>query len=192
MKKVLLALLVIIGIQTQAQNIFGPAVCGSLNLGISISTNPLTDPNLDTAYFTPIIDTNFNVISYVWSFYKLGVTPICPTMLYEKNPTYALLQNTIPIIDTIYVCLEVCLDTLFPSVYCVFCDTFIYDNMGLPFPNWVSINNLPWWLTSIPEIKQNTISNKMYSILGKEFNNYNSIPTGTVYIKNRKKYIKLK
>ena len=191
MKKVLLVLLVIIGLQTQAQNIFGPAVCDSLNLGISISTNPLIDPNLDTAYFTPIIDTvNFNVISYMWSFYELG--GICPIILYEKNPTYALLQNTIPIMDTIYVCLEVCLDTLFPSVYCVFCDTFIYDNMGLPYPNWVSINNLPWWLTSTTEIKQNTIdNNKIYDLLGRELNNYNSIPIGTVYIKNRKKYIKL-
>jgi len=187
MKKVLLVLLIALGIQTQAQ----VNHCDSLNLGISISTNPLIDPTLDTAYFTPIIDTtNLNVISYVWSFYELGGT--CPVMLFEKTPSYALLQNQTPIMpyDIIYVCLEVCLDTLFPSIYCVFCDTFIYNNMGLPFPNWVSINNT---VTLISEIKPNIINdNKIYDILGREFSNYNSIPIGAIYIKNRKKYIKIK
>ena len=128
MKNLLLILLVALGLQTQAQNVFGPAVCDSLNLDISITLNPLTDPNLDTAYFTPIIDTNFNVISYVWSFYELGVIPICPTMFYEKNP------KAFGLPDTIYVCLEVCLDTLFPSVYCVFCDTFVRNGN-----NWAKI-----------------------------------------------------
>jgi len=35
-----------------------------------------------------------------------------------------------------------------------------------------------------------SLNNKMYDLLGREFYNYNSIPEGTIYIKNRKKYIK--
>ena len=34
------------------------------------------------------------------------------------------------------------------------------------------------------------IDNKMYDLLGREFYNYNLIPKGTMYIKNRKKFIK--
>jgi len=177
MKKILLVVLVLIGLQTQAQNVFGPAVCDSLNLGMSITLNPFIDPNLDTAYFTPIIgDTiNFNIISYMWSFYELGGT--CPTIIYGKTIT------SVGLPDTVYMCLEVCLDTSFPSVYCVFSDTLILDTF-----EWVSINNS---VTSIPEIKQNILNNnKIYDILGREI--IGNIPNNTLYIQNGKKYIKIK
>ena len=45
--------------------------------------------------------------------------------------------------------------------------------------------------TTITEIEINNVyDDRLYDLLGREFANYNSIPVNTVYIKNRKKYLK--
>ena len=72
------------------------------------------------------------------------------------------------------------------------CDSLVYDSSQY---NWVLLSI--WIPTSIEEMvestKPNTVgNNKMYDILGREFDNYQAIPFGTIYIQNRKKYIKIK
>ena len=54
--------------------------------------------------------------------------------------------------------------------------------------NWVLLNMNP---TSINELTFNRINDgKIYDLLGREFKNYQSIPTGVIYIRDKQKFIK--
>ena len=65
------------------------------------------------------------------------------------------------------------------------CDSLVFDGS-----NWVLIGNTQ---TSIFELQYIEINdNKLYDLLGREFNEYSEIPNNTVYIRNKRKCIKLK
>ena len=49
---------------------------------------------------------------------------------------------------------------------------------------------LPQVISSIYEITPTKNDDKMYDLLGREINNFNSFPVGSMYIKNRNKFIK--
>tara|TARA_R110000824_G_scaffold25840_2_gene89630 strand:- start:349 stop:657 length:309 start_codon:yes stop_codon:yes gene_type:complete len=84
--------------------------------------------------------------------------------------------------DTLKVCYDVYIDIGGMTYACTSCDTLIYD------PNsyqWVAKVSNPTSITNIP--LSNINDNKVYDLLGREIF---EIPKGTIYIKNRKKYIK--
>ena len=83
--------------------------------------------------------------------------------------------------DTVKVCYDVYLYEANTMDVCTRCDTVIFDGT-----NWVlfSMGNT----TSINEIALEIINNnRMYDMLGRELF---YIPTGTMYIQNRKVYIR--
>jgi hypothetical protein len=84
--------------------------------------------------------------------------------------------------DTLKVCYDVIIDINGFTYVCSGCDSLVYN------PNtyqWEKIIAQP---LTVMEIKSNTIdNNKTYDLLGREIF---EIPMGTIYIKNRKKYIK--
>jgi len=85
--------------------------------------------------------------------------------------------------DTVKLCYDVMIWESGVLEVCTHCDTLIYDGS-----NWVlfSMSNT----TSINEITFNTISdNKIYDMLGREVNN---VTIGTMYIRNGKKYIRVR
>ena len=86
--------------------------------------------------------------------------------------------------DTVVVCLTttLCINGL--CYACNICDTLVYN------PNlyqWEFMSSMGNPLV-IKEIKNNSfLNNKIYDLLGRELS---EIPTGTIYIKNREKFIR--
>jgi len=75
------------------------------------------------------------------------------------------------------------------SYACLATDTLAFNTVTNQWEGpTISSNGNP---TTITEIERNNASDdRLYDLLGREFYNYNSIPLNTIYIKNRKKYLK--
>jgi hypothetical protein len=67
---------------------------------------------------------------------------------------------------------------------CDYCYTTMWDGV-----EW-GVEQVDCTILSVHEIKTPHLSKKYYNILGKEFNNFNSIPIGSIYINNKKQYLK--
>jgi len=92
-----------------------------------------------------------------------------------------MIQST----DTIKVCLDTYIYTMDSTYFCTTCEWYIYD---MYTNSWVVFYHpIP---TSINEITSNSINNnKIYDLLGREVN---EVKIGTMYIKNGKKYIRVR
>ena len=167
MKKLLLVLLVLLGLQTQAQTIY----CDSVDYSIQTAwgTNALILNSYPNQFSTA------TVVNWDWHVCSIG--NFC---CYASGQTATF--NQFNITDTLIVCLATILETNFLAWTCSRCDSLLYGPSG-----WMKVG----FLVSVKEIEINTITNnKMYDLLGREFYNYNSIPKETMYIKNREKFIK--
>ena len=166
MKKLLLVLLVLLGLQTQAQNTY---VSPCESVGYTILSGSGGNNTLQLSGTANIPGT---VISWIWDVYAqshFSDTGQCVTLLYW--PTEAPY--------TIKVCLNTILDINNTWWSCIQCDSLVYGPNG-----WMKIGVL----TSIKEVETNTIKdNKMYDLLGREVN---ELKIGTMYIQNKKLYIK--
>ena len=167
MKKILLVLLVLLGLQTQAQI----NICDSSEITITVNTNGYVEleTNLTTTNFPQIT----SIQSYTWG--KNGClmgTDSSVSINFNTDTTVLYSINLV----TIYCDLNLCYT-------CVTSDTLVWNNGSW---NWMSmINNTP---TAIQEFKINTINNnKMYDMLGRELL---YVPKGTIYIQNNKKYLR--
>ena len=167
MKKLLLELLVLLGLQTQAQI----APCDSIEYTVISGSggNPTLQLN---GVINGVCPINFPcvVVSWDWSVCDAG---ICFSDTGQTATFYQL--NTA---DTIEICLTSILDINNTWCTCIQCGYYVYGPNG-----WMKIGVL----TSIKEIEAVVEDNRMYDLLGREIF---EIPEGTVYIKNRKKYIK--
>ena len=165
MKRIFLVLLVILGLQTKAQI----NICDSIEYSIQPTGNTLLILN-------GVTNISGSIISWDWQ--------AC-----DNNMCYASSGQTghfqqFTVTDTIKVCLTTTLDINGMIWTCNQCDSLVWDGFG----GWMLLHNTnPVSLQEIKNIKQDY---KMYDLLGKEFKNYNSIPKGTLYIKNREKFIK--
>jgi len=168
MKKLLLAVLVLIGLQTQAQQATPYFCCDSITYWTDQSQG--FNIGLDT---TNIIH-NPDSIEVYWS--------ICnSSTCYSGDGMYAYFGQ-IMTTDTIKACYDVYLYESNMVEVCTRCDSLIFNQNSF---SWVlfSMSNP----TSINEITLNKINNnKMYDLLGRELN---EIPVGTMYIRNQKLYI---
>ena len=170
MKKLLLILLVLLGLQTQAQ--ISP--CDSV--GYSYLSGTGGNPTIQlSGVVSGICPVNFpcTVVSWNWYITNSGFSP-CFSATGQTATCHQL-----NITDTIEVCLNTILNVNNSSWTCMKCDFLVYGVNG-----WMKMGVL----TSIKEVKVNTIkNNKTYDLLGREVF---EIPKGSIYIKNRKKYIK--
>ena len=107
---------------------------------------------------------------------------VCDDALCFADTNQSATFNQFTITDTLKVCLTTLLEMNNMMYSCMQCDSLVYDGFG----GWMMMNmGNP---LSIPELETNLISNnKMYDILGRELF---YIPTGTIYIQNKKLYIK--
>ena len=166
MKKLLVVLLVSLGLQTQAQ--INP--CDSITYWINQVTNGPITLGLDTTS----ISFNPDSIQVYW-----GLCSQQTGMCYggQGITTYF---SQITTTDTIKVSYDVYLYENGVAEVCSREDWLVFDGT-----NWVLLNMLP---TSINELTFNRINDgKIYDMLGRELS---EIPTGTMYIKNGKKYIR--
>ena len=168
MKRLLLALLVVIGLQTQAQ----VSWCDSLSYTAVPGTQLLT--LVGNSSLSPNM-----VDSLIWSW------SVCDTSTcYSSDGDTAYFQM-IQTTDTVKVCYDAYIYFMGATYVCTQCDSMVYDGFSY---SWVLMNmGNP---TGINELIVNKINdNKMYDLLGRELT---EVPVGVMYIRNNKKYIRVK
>ena len=166
MKKLLLAVLVLFGLQTQAQQAAPYFCCDSITYWIDQSQG--FNIGLDTSN----IVHNPDSIDVWWAVCTNG-------LCYSGQGMYDYFPQVMTT-DTVKVCYDVMLYESNTMEVCTRCDTVIYDGN-----NWVlfSMGNT----TSINELTFNRINDgKIYDMLGRELT---EIPVGKLYIRNQKLYI---
>ena len=162
-KKILFLLSIAFGLQSQAQINY----CDSITYTTSSTINY---PFGVTGSIPNIPGT----VDWTWT--------VCGgNMCYSSSGASAYFGQ-ISLGDTLKVCYDVIIDINGFTYVCSGCDDLVYN------PNtyqWEKITAQP---LAVMEIKPSVINdNKMYDLLGREIF---EVPIGTVYIKNRKKYIR--
>jgi len=168
MKKLLLAVLILIGLQTQAQQATPYFCCDSITYWTDQSQGFFI--GLDT---TNIVH-NPDSIEVWWAVCTNG---LCYSGQGMTDSFFQVMTT-----DTLKVCYDVYLYTSNVVEVCTQCDSLIFDQNTY---SWImfSMGNT----TSINELTFNRINDgKIYDLLGKELN---EIPVGTMYIRNQKLYI---
>ena len=165
MKKLLLSLLVLFGLQTQAQ----------INYCDSLSYTTGTSPILTVTGNSLLTPSTVDSITWSWQACN-------STMCYAGSGTAATFQNILTT-DTVKVCYDAYIYFMGATYICTDCDSLVYDANSY---SWVLYNmGNP---TTIKEIiLEISNDNKAYDLLGREIF---EIPKGTIYIKNGKKFIK--
>ena len=164
MKRLLLALLVVIGLQTQTQ--------AQVSWCDSLSYTAVPGTQLLTLVGNSSLSPNM-VDSLTWSW------AVCDTnMCYSSAGDTAYFQM-IQTTDTVKVCYDAYIYFMGATYVCTQCDSMVYDGFSY---SWVLLNmGNP---LTINDLQLNTINNnKIYDLLGRELN---EIPVGTMYIRNRK------
>ena len=157
MKKIILILLVLLGLQTQAQVNY----CDSLSYQTSSTINyPFGVTGLGTANIP-------GTATWTWT--------VCnANMCYSATGTNASFWQ-VSLTDTLKVCYDVYIDINGVTYTCSRCDTLVYD------PNsyqWIPKMSNP---TSINELQNIVSDGKIYDLLGRELT---SIPIGKLYIRD--------
>ena len=164
MKKILLAVLVSLGLQTQAQN----NLCDSLSY--TTSTNIPTWPLIVTGNISMP-----GMLSWSWS--------VCNSSTCYSDTGQVGYFGQISLSDTLKVCYDAYIDINGVTYVCTSCDSLVYDGN-----QWVLFNTgNP---TGINELQFTWEDDgKIYDLLGRELT---EAPVGTMYIRNNKKYIRVK
>jgi len=162
MKKLLLALLVLLGLQTKAQINF----CDSISY---TTTSTINYPFIVTG-----VANIPGTVSWNWT--------VCNSTLCYSSSGVNASFGQVSLTDTLKVCYDVIIDINGMTYACSKCDSLVYN------PNsyqWEPMEALP---TSIEEVDiYSKKCLKMYDLLGREIF---EVPKGTIYIKNRKKFIR--
>ena len=162
MKKILFILLVALGLQTQAQVLY----CDSISY---TTTSTINYPFIVTG-----IANIPGTVSWNWT--------VCNSTLCYSSSGIIASFGQVSLTDTLKVCYDVIIDINGMTYACSRCDSLVYN------PNsyqWEPMSALP---TSIEEVDiYSKKCLKMYDLLGRELF---EVPKGTIYIKNRKKFIR--
>ena len=176
MKKLLLALLVLIGLQTQAQ-----FTCDSITywtdqsqgFNIGLNTANIAQFNLDSIEVYWGVCTGFATAGMCYS--GQGITDYFPQIT---------VYDTIKVAYDVYLYDGTVINGVPVLMICSIEDWLVFNQNSF---SWVLLNTLP---TSINELTFNRVNdNKIYDMLGKELL---EIPTGQMYIQNGKLYIRNK
>ena len=165
MKKLLLALLVMLGLQTQAQM----SLCDSIQYTIQSAQS---GPSATILTLNGIANIPGMVMNWDWQ--------ACHSTLCFAASGQTVTFNQFATTDTVKLCLMTMVDINGATWTCSQCDSLVWSGFG-----WVLLHgNNPVGITEITNIKYD---NKMYDLLGRELS---VVPKGTIYIKNRKKFIR--
>jgi len=168
MKKLILTLFLAIGtLFTQAQ----VSWCDSLSYTAVPGTQLLTLVG-NTSLSPNMVDS----ITWSWA--------VCDTnMCYSSvgdTAYFQMIQTT----DTVKVCYDAYIYFMGATYVCTQCDSMVYDGFSY---SWVLMNmGNP---TSIKELIDSQMGGRMYDLLGREVTNPQ---IGQMYIRNNKKYIRVK
>ena len=162
MKKILLILLTALGLQAQAQINY----CDS----ISYSTSSTLNYPLSVSGVANIP----GIVSWTWT--------VCNSSMCYSSSIANASFGQVSLTDTLKVCYDVIIDINGMTYACSKCDSLVYN------PNSYQWEPMAAQPVGIAELKLNTTNDKkMYDLLGREIF---EVPIGTIYIKNRKKFIR--
>ena len=167
MKKLLLALLVSLGLQMQAQ----------VDWCDSISYTFYPNPNLVFSVIgltTDSLDSYADTVEFVW---EVCTQDLC----FSDNGLYASFP-LILLTDTVKVCYRALVTDVNWQIIvsCESCDTLVYNNK-----TWISL--VTGNVVGVHDMQANVIKdNKIYDLLGRELE---YAPIGVMYIRNQKLYI---
>jgi len=162
MKKLLLALLVLFGLQTKAQ----------INYCDSISYT--TTSTINYPFIVTGVASIPGTVSWNWT--------VCNSNLCYSSSGVNASFGQVSLTDTLKVCYDVLIDINGMTYACSKCDSLVYN------PNSYQWELMAAQLVGVAELESNTIDNgKIYDLLGRELF---EVPNGTIYIKNRKKFIR--
>ena len=170
MKKLLFILLIALGLQTQAQVLY----CDSISY---TTTSTINYPFIVSGSSSMVPGT----VTWNWS--------VCNANLCYSGSGPNASFGQVSLTDTLKVCYDALIDINGFTYVCTRCDTLVYNpnsyqwvlmNMGNP----VGINEYGF---VIEEDGVRWYSDQTFDLLGREIF---EIPKGTIYIKNRKKFIK--
>ena len=172
MKKLLLVLLVSLGLQTQAQQSTPYFCCDSITYWTDQSQG--FSIGLDTSG----IIHNPDSMLVLWQ--------VCNSnMCYSGEGMYAYMAN-IMTTDTLKACYDVMIWEAGIMEVCTRCDSLVFDQNTYTWMLYNSQGNP----TGIEELMKNEgVHNTMYDLQGRKIN---LAPIGTMYIRNSKKYIRVK
>ena len=163
MKKILFILLIALGLQTQAQVLY----CDSISYTTASTINY---PFIVSGSSSMVPGT----VTWSWS--------VCNANLCYSGSGPNASFGQVSLTDTLKVCYDALIDINGFTYACSGCDSLVYN------PNsyqWEAMSAQP---VGIAELKSSIINDgKTYDLLGREIF---EIPKGTIYIKNRKKFIK--
>ena len=159
MKKIIIILSILLGLQTQAQVNY----CDSITYQTSSTINyPFGVTGMGTANIP-------GTVSWTWT--------VCnANMCYSATGTSASFWQ-VSLTDTLKVCYDVYIDINGMTYICTKCDTLVYD------PNsyqWIPKVSNPV-VSSITEPSVTIAGSKIYDLLGRELT---SIPIGKLYIRD--------
>ena len=162
MKKLIFILLVILGLQTQAQVMY----CDSISYTSASTINYPLIVSGCTSNLPGVVTWNWTVCN--------------ANLCYSASGPIADFGQ-VSITDTLKVCYDVTIDINGFTYTCLNCDTLVYN---LNTYQWEVVSSQP---TSIEEITSNTVNDgKIYDLLGRELE---YAPIGKLYIRNNKLYI---
>tara|TARA_R110000765_G_scaffold413697_1_gene513871 strand:- start:141 stop:644 length:504 start_codon:yes stop_codon:yes gene_type:complete len=166
MKKLIISLLVLLGLQTQAQINF----CDSISYTTSSTINYPLILSGNASGLANMVDT----ITWSWT--------VCNTSLCYSGSGPNASFGQVSLTDTLKVCYDVYITINNMSYACTGCDSLVYN------PNsyqWEAMTAQPLTIT---ELLLNTVNDgRMYDLLGREIF---EVPLGVMYIKNNKKHIR--
>ena len=170
MKKLLLAVLILIGLQTQAQQSAVPYFCCD-----SITYWTDHSQGFNIGLDTSGIIHNPDSMEVLWQ--------ICnSSACYSGSGMYGYFPQVMTT-DTIKVCYDVMLWEMGVLEVCTSCDSLVFDQNSFSWVLFSSQGNT----TAINELTLEIINNnRMYDMLGRELK---EIPVGTMYIRNKRLYI---
>lgn len=196
MKKLTFILFVLLRIQAQAQ-IISCVPCGQLGMSVNVGSREtsisiyhsgqyLTHPQTENNFDWEFLDRQGNILK------QLNIV----------NDAFANFAINWSITDTIDVKVHFVNDSaILPngnSINCLFEDQLYWKidtfPTGTPYGRWTFIHDNPGVdyteTAGMQELKRTIImDNKIYDIFGRELKN---VPTGQIYIQNKKKYFKLR
>ena len=171
MKKILIVLLVSLGLQTQAQQSTLYFCCDSITYWTDQSQGLAV--GLDTSGIIHDADS------------MLVLWQVCNSnMCYSGEGMYAYMAN-IMTTDTLKACYDVMIWEAGIMEVCTRCDSLVFDQNTFTWMIYNSQGNT----TGIEELMKNEgVYNTMYDLQGRKIN---LAPTGTMYIRNNKTYIRV-
>ena len=172
MKKILLVVLVLIGLQTQAQQSTPYFCCDSISYWTDQSQG--FSIGLDTSG----IIHNPDSMLVLWQ--------VCNSnTCYSADGMYAYFGQVLTT-DTLKACYDVMIWEAGIMEVCTRCDSLVFDQNTFTWMVYNSQGNT----TGIEELMKNEgVYNTMYDLQGRKIN---LAPTGTMYIRNNKTYIRVK